>query len=536
MSKVIGTAPYQVPTNADLGTMAFQDSSAVNITGGIISLTGSSSNVASISTTTGALILTGGAGIGGNLYVGGTISGTLSGNAATVSTIAQTANANYYLTFVDTNNATAAAETVYTASGIIFNPANGGQLAINTTPTSVAGLTVGKVFGSATAAESFPVYFTGVYNVADTNLKQVIRTNYSGLHTSGTQDSGVNILALASVGGVGGVTTNLYNYWSRVDNSTNATVTNAFHYFINDGGGSGGPVNQYGFYVSNLTKGAANYAIYTAGTTKSYFGGDVGIGTTTPGEKLAVAGAITVSGQASANKTSAGTIDFYNADNSTRILSWGSAGVGGKISFWTGIGGSGTVEQLTIDSSGNAGLGINSPTARLHVAGGTRITGITTVTNTTAATSTVTGALQVTGGAGIGGNLYAGGSIYATNLSPVVLNDVSTQFDGVKTVFALKLDQTDINTIVDTKDLEVVLNGMRLVPYVDILSYPWLTPYDSFKGFRVITVGTIASANYLIIYNAPYIGDSISLIMRSSSTTKQKKKYPYSATTVALGD
>lgn len=34
MALLLGTAPNQVPTNADLGTMAFQDQAAVNIKGG----------------------------------------------------------------------------------------------------------------------------------------------------------------------------------------------------------------------------------------------------------------------------------------------------------------------------------------------------------------------------------------------------------------------------------------------------------------------------------------------------------------------
>lgn len=37
MPLLLGTSPNQVPTNADLGTMAFQDQSAVNITGGKLS-------------------------------------------------------------------------------------------------------------------------------------------------------------------------------------------------------------------------------------------------------------------------------------------------------------------------------------------------------------------------------------------------------------------------------------------------------------------------------------------------------------------
>jgi hypothetical protein len=111
---------------------------------------------------------------------------------------------------------------------------------------------------------------------------------------------------------------------------------------------------------------------------------------------------------------------------------------------------------------------------------------------------------------------------------PIVLNDISQQFDGYKTVFALKQDQTSISTIVDSKDLEVIINGLRLSPYVTSLTYPWLTPYDSFRGFRV-------SGSNIIIYNAPYLGDSASLIYWPASIAVQKKKYPYSAATIAFG-
>ena len=112
---------------------------------------------------------------------------------------------------------------------------------------------------------------------------------------------------------------------------------------------------------------------------------------------------------------------------------------------------------------------------------------------------------------------------------PYAVNDISSQFDGRKAVFALKLDQTAINTIVDSKDVEVVINGQILTPYVKELRYPWLTPYDSYRGFRVV-------GSKLIIYNAPYIGDSASITVRSASTTQQTRRYPFSATTIALGD
>jgi hypothetical protein len=119
------------------------------------------------------------------------------------------------------------------------------------------------------------------------------------------------------------------------------------------------------------------------------------------------------------------------------------------------------------------------------------------------------------------------------SLGPVILNDISSQFDGYKTVFNLVLDQTNINSIVDSKDLEVVVNGQRLAPYVDTYTWPWLTPYDSYRGYRVVS--TTASSQ-LIVYNAPYFGDAAVLTLRPLSTARQKKRYPFAATTVAFGD
>jgi hypothetical protein len=134
-----------------------------------------------VSTTTGALQVTGGAGVGRDLHVGGTIFGSLTGtattatnlaggaggsipyqssagttamlpiattsgwllrstgsipqwinpndltadDAATVNTVARTTNASHFLTFVDSNNASATAESIYTTSSFVVNPATG---------------------------------------------------------------------------------------------------------------------------------------------------------------------------------------------------------------------------------------------------------------------------------------------------------------------------------------------------------------------------------------------------------------------------
>jgi hypothetical protein len=112
----------------------------------------------------------------------------------------------------------------------------------------------------------------------------------------------------------------------------------------------------------------------------------------------------------------------------------------------------------------------------------------------------------------------------------LVLNDISTQFNGVTGAFDLKLDQDAVNNITDSKNLEVIINGRKLSPYVKTLTYPWITPFDEIKGYRVI-------GNKVVLYNPPDPGDTALLVQKSPGTaTVQTKKYPYSATTVAFGD
>jgi len=146
---------------------------------------------------------------------------------------------------------------------------------------------------------------------------------------------------------------------------------------------------------------------------------------------------------------------------------------------------------------------------------------------------------RIYGTATVDSTLTVGSTVFADKITttslPLVLNDISNQFDGYKSVFTLRQDQTAItsNNIIDSKNLEVIINGKRLSPYVKQLAYPWLNTYDSFNGFRVVATATSA---YVILYNTPDSGDQAVLTIVSSSLNAQTRKYPYSATTVALGD
>jgi hypothetical protein len=65
-------------------------------------------------------------------------------------------------------------------------------------------------------------------------------------------------------------------------------------------------------------------------------------------------------------------------------------------------------------------------------------------------------------------------------------------------------------------------------------TFPWINTFINNKGFAVVTTGT--TQNLLVIYNAPNIGSQVSVTQLNTSASKQIRSYPYSATTIALGD
>ena len=119
-------------------------------------------------------------------------------------------------------------------------------------------------------------------------------------------------------------------------------------------------------------------------------------------------------------------------------------------------------------------------------------------------------------------------------ISPkTILNNISPQFSAANSHFALRLEQDAVVNIGDSKDLEVVIDGLRILPYVAQYTWPWLVEYDSFNGYRVRSFN---SANYITLYNAPIAGAQACLTLLQAASTTQTRRYPFSATTVAFGD
>jgi hypothetical protein len=149
---------------------------------------------------------------------------------------------------------------------------------------------------------------------------------------------------------------------------------------------------------------------------------------------------------------------------------------------------------------------------------------------------------NITGGNITGGNITSNGNLtvtgnLVTNNLNVVLNDISNQFDNITSVFALRDQQNNVTNIVNSRDIQVVVGGQTLSPYVPQTNWPFVgpffTPYDSYRGFRVKSDSV--SSN-VIIYNSPAIGDQATITIINNSTTVQTRRYPYSPETIAFGD
>ena len=351
-----------------------------NTATGVVSIT---PGVQTYSTNSGALQVIGGVGIGGNLYVGGTVtatsfvgnltgsiaggsvgallyqsststtgfisigtngyvltsngiiptwtpvSGVTSGNAtnaANISTIQQTSNANYYLTFVNANNTASTNMAVYTTSSFVINPSTG-YVGINSTSTAARRLEVldsdnpqlrlTQAVGTYT---DFQTNSSGNLNITPTGGRVILPTSSGYLDVS----AGTILLGPNGFGVVGDVV-------FRSTGAANSTVSPVFK--IKDSTGSSQESLRFSPTWTNSTPGSlaltvavsslgftiTNYVVTTSSAITTFVSTSSSTSTTTGA--LQVIGGIGVGGSIYVGNR----VGFVNTSNISTVYQYYNA-------------------------------------------------------------------------------------------------------------------------------------------------------------------------------------------------------------------
>ena len=344
-------------------------------------------NATGASTTTdGALVVTGGVGIGQNAWVGGSL------NVVGRTTFSDTVVFNGTATFVLSTN------TVYTDNILELHTTSS-----NTTWAFDDGKDIGLRFR----------YFNRTLNTG-TNAALVLSNNAQFLEWYSAGAEGDNVFTGTQYGifRTGGI--------RLTDPTPNVATTNSGALQVQGGvgivgteylAGSGGVGNSNTVSQQSLIVAAGGIGVYGA----SHFANAVGVGgnLTVTGTSI-LAGSATVGGSLAvgSNFTATGASTLNGA-----VTANSSLGVQGNFNV-TGT----SVLTGNVTATTNLSVGAN-----LSVTGTTVLSGITKIENATNSADTASGALVVTGGAGFGGNVNVGGNIFVQGvINATVVGSIDT--------------------------------------------------------------------------------------------------------------
>lgn len=309
---------------------------------------------------------------------------------------------NGFINGVDTS-AFAAGDSVYVAVG-------GGYTNVKPTGSSVLIQKLGNVEKSAINGSGVingPGYYNEVPN---------IQQGYTWVGNN-------NGVAVAVT------TSSIQNVVSSSFASTSSFLNSTTNAFIQNG-------NSFGTQALLGTNDNQNLALETSGSIRMFISssGNVGIGTTTPGVALDVAGNIRSNSTIFTSQTQTQTIRI----NSSTHLAFQNTGSG---------------EVARFDNAGNWGIGTTSPNSKLDVNGNTTITGSLAVSQSLLQYSNIT---SVTSGSTSNVASFSTGSYTAAFFDYVTTSGTSARAGSVFTVWNgnnVEYTETSTNDIGNTNNL-----------------------------------------------------------------------------------
>jgi hypothetical protein len=510
---------------------------------GILQITASklliSSTSSSTSIITGALVINGGVGIGGSLYVGNTvrIQSTVTSTGTTTGALVVTGGVGIGgSVYIANTSYINGAEIVTTATIGNYAVAGGGGGGVGGSGTGTTSTFIIQNYTSATSTNSGALQVWGGAGIGGNlyvggNIVTLINQYVAFGNNTGTRitrDGTLNGLDLQTAAVSRLFIADTDGAVTIRSTATSAATTNGALVVVG-GVGIGGALyaGGLGYFVGSVSaQGTGNFGLGSAGLVTLGAGTDGsielgapsratagtpfidfhssinnndydsriiasgGTGTTTgTGNLTIVASQFIIQGTATSTSTSSGALQVR-----------GGVGIGGAA--WIGttsyVAGSQILTEANLSGFGvsrilagtdtaiNTSTGAvtiwNTSTLQSVTSRGSSTNQVITITNTSSSTGTSTGALRVTGGVGIGGNVYIGRTSYIDGSQIITSATIST-FQSLKGQYIPRTAYVATNSLVSVipslyDSYVVTAQGGTIVFQIDSTGY---TPFDGQK-------------------------------------------------------
>jgi uncharacterized protein Veg len=411
---------------------------------GVLSIT---STVESVSTITGALVISGGVGIAKNTYIGGNV------NVSGTTSITNTTDSSSSITgSVILSGGVGIAKKLYIGSTL--NVA-GATLLSNT--LGISGVTSVTDTTQSTSTITGATVISGGLGVARAvNIGGTL--NVAGITsiTDTTQSTSTITGATVISGGLGVSKATYLGGILNVIDTTQSTSTITGAIVISGGLGVakatylGGTLNVTG--VTSITDATQSTSTITGATIIS--GGLGVVKNTNIGGTLNVAGITYLIDTTQSSATTNGSLIVSGGMGIAKNVY-----IGGAVNISDTTQSSSTITGSLV-ASGGLGIAKNA-----YIGGTLNVAGVTTITNTTQSTVSTNGALVVSGGLGIAKDVFIGGSLsIGANFSAVDLSVSGTFTTGSNGSASDSIFYSDIagkNMTWDTTNAKLVITGVN---------------------------------------------------------------------------